>query len=187
MGVTTSEDGLKALMLQGLDGDAAAHARLLSDLARLLRAYFVRRLYNDPAEAEDLVQETLIAVHTRRVSFDRSQPFTPWAYAMARYKLIDHLRRTRRRPSVPLEDAGVLLAPEDTAQATAGADLDRLMADLPEKQRAAIRHTKLDGLSVAETAALTGQSEVSVKVGVHRGLKSLMARIRKSEEGHDDG
>lgn len=185
--MTASEDSLKTLMLQGLDGDAAAHGRLLSDLSKLLRAYFVRRLFNDPAEAEDLVQETLIAVHTRRLSFDRTQPFTPWAYAMARYKLIDHLRRTRRRVAVPLEDAGVLLAPEDTSHATAGADLDRLMADLPEKQRAAIRHTKLDGLSVAETAELTGQSEVSVKVGVHRGLKSLMARVRRGEEGRDDG
>lgn len=185
--MTASEDSLKALMLKGLDGDAAAHGRLLSELSGLLRTYFVRRLFNDPAEAEDLVQETLIAVHTRRMSFDRSQPFTPWAYAMARYKLIDHLRRSRRRAAVPLEDAGVLLAPEDTSQATAGADLDRLMADLPEKQRAAIRHTKLDGRSVAETADLTGQSEASVKVGVHRGLKALMSRVRKREEGRDDG
>ncbi|WP_374570544.1 sigma-70 family RNA polymerase sigma factor [Phenylobacterium sp.] len=176
--MTAVEDRLKSLMLRGLDGDAAAQRELLSELARLLRRYYARRLGDETADLEDLVQETLIAVHVRRASYDRAQPFTAWAYAMARYKLIDHYRRRRTRRAVPLEDAGALFAPEDTEAATAGADVDRLLGELPPKQQEAIRLTRLEGLSVAEAAERSGQSESSVKVGVHRGLKTLMARLR---------
>lgn len=179
--MTAVEDRLKSLMLRGLDGDAAAQRDLLGELARLLRRYYARRLGHETADLEDLVQETLIAVHTRRASYDRAQPFTAWAYAMARYKLIDHYRRRRTRMAVPLEDAGALFAPDDTAQATAGRDVERLLGELPAKQSEAIRLTRIEGLSVAEAAERSGQSESSVKVGVHRGLKTLMARLRGGE------
>lgn len=179
--MTAVEDRLKSLMLRGLDGDAAAQRVLLGELAGLLRRYYARRLGRETSDLEDLVQETLIAVHTRRASFDRTQPFTAWAYAIARYKLIDHYRRRRTRAAVPIEDAGALFAPDDTEAATAGRDLDRLLADLPARQREAIRLTRVEGLSIAEAAARSGQSEASVKVGVHRGLKALMARFGSGE------
>src|SRR5260370_23609908 len=88
---------LRGLMLAGLDGDAAAHKALLTRLSANLRAYFkthLARIGRGPADAEDLVQETLIALHTRRHTYDRSQPLTPWVYAIARYRLFDFLRRT---------------------------------------------------------------------------------------------
>ena len=75
-------------MLQGLAGDAAAHSTLLEALSRMLRGYLRNRLGSHSADAEDLLQETLIAVHERRHSYDVTQPFTPWVYAVARYKLI---------------------------------------------------------------------------------------------------
>src|SRR5580698_5145008 len=99
-------------MLRGLGGDAAAHAELLGALSPYLRAYFARRLGPDASEAEDLVQETLLAIHLKRGTYDRAQRFTPWAYAIGRYKLLDHFRRRGSRRTVPLEDAGVLLAAE---------------------------------------------------------------------------
>ncbi len=85
-------------MVGGLDGDAGAHKALLAKLSGHLRAYFKRhlaRINRDPVEAEDLVQEVLIAVHTHRRTYDRSQLFTPWMHAIARYKFLDHLRRTK--------------------------------------------------------------------------------------------
>jgi len=175
--VKATEDDLKALMLRGLDGDGGAHRQLLGCLAVLLRAYYGRRL-TDPADVEDLVQETLIAVHSRRASYDRHQPLTPWVYAMARYKMIDHLRRARRRRAAPLEAAHEMAGDDAAAAATAGLDLERLMSSLPARQRDAIRFVKIDGLSVSEAALRSGQSEASIKVGVHRGLKALMARVR---------
>src|SRR3569832_132872 len=100
-------------MLGALAGDGPAYARLLTELGALLRRYFERRL-SDAAEAEDLVQETLLAVHSRRQTYEPSRPFTAWAYAIARYKLIDHFRRRRARPTTPLDDnIHELFAPDD--------------------------------------------------------------------------
>src|SRR5580704_7166072 len=124
------EQRLKALMLLGLAGDAAAQASMLDTLARLLRAYFGRRIGADAADLEDLVQETLIAVHQKRYTFDETQPFTPWAYAIARYKLADYFRRNHARREAPLEDAGDLIDPAAARDPDAAGDLARLLAAL---------------------------------------------------------
>jgi len=63
------------------------YRELLFELSGRLSAYYRRRLGEGCSDAEDLVQETLMAIHARRASFDRTQLFTPWVYAMARYKL----------------------------------------------------------------------------------------------------
>jgi RNA polymerase sigma-70 factor (ECF subfamily) len=162
-------------MTGGLDGDAGAHGALLRALVPLLRSFYGRRLRGAQADIEDLVQETLIAVHERRVSYDRERPFTPWLYAVARYRLIDHLRRQRH---VPVESLEEILVAEGFEEATAARmDVDRLLASLPPKQARAIRDTHVDGLSVSEAARGAGIGESDVKVSVHRGLKSLVARI----------
>ena len=72
--VKATEDRLRALMMQGLNGDAASHGRTLSELSVLLRGYYSRRFGGDPSDEEALVQETLIAVHTRRESYDPGKP-----------------------------------------------------------------------------------------------------------------
>ncbi len=171
------EPRLKDLMLAGLAGDNAAHTKLLRELAAALRRYYARRLGGGAADVEDLVQDTLIAVHTRRGTYQSDMPFTAWAYAIAHYKLVDLYRRQGRRPTVPLESAGALFAPDDHEAWTAAGDLDHVLATLEPKAAAVIRHTHIEGLSTKETAALTGQSESAVKVGVHRGLKKLIARF----------
>lgn len=178
MRATTLEDRLRDLMLQGLSGDAAAHHQLLAALSGHLRAYFRRRLNRSLADAEDLVQETLLAIHLKRETYDPNQLLTAWAYAIARYKLIDWYRRHKARPTTPLEEADALFIEEDVESTTAGRDLALLMEELPEKQAVVIRCMKLEGLSAAETAMRTGQSVSAVKVGVHRGLKTLAARLR---------
>lgn len=180
-----TERELKALMLLGLDGDAVAHGRLLSDLAARLKAFFARRLGRDDGDVEDLVQECLIAVHLKRETFDRSGLFTPWAYAIARYKLIDHYRRKRVRSWSPLEEAGELFAPDRTGDAMHARDVNRLLAGLPHRQGDAIRKTRIEGLSTEEAAAATGMSPSLVKVSVHRGLKALMARVGKGGDDAD--
>ncbi|MDE2184777.1 MAG: sigma-70 family RNA polymerase sigma factor [Alphaproteobacteria bacterium] len=173
-----AETRLKALMLASLDGDAKAYRALLAALAPHLRAYFARRLAQ-AADAEDLVQETLIAIHSRRASYDATLPFTAWLHAIARYKLIDHFRRGRLRRTLPLEDAGSVMAEESHEASAAAHDVERLLATLPENRRSLIRQVKIEGLSTAEAAARTGQSESAVKVGIHRGLKKLAALIRE--------
>ena len=172
-----TEARLRALMRAGLAGDAAAHRALLAELGRLLRRYYARRLGFAAPEAEDLVQETLIAVHTRRATYDPQQPFTAWAYAIARYKMIDHLRRMRVRPSSPIEAAGDLFNDGGAEDLVVRRDLDRVLAQVSARTQALIRDVKVDGLSTREAAEKHGMTETAVKVAVHRGLKALTSKF----------
>lgn len=172
-----SEPVLKQLMIAGLDGDARAQQQLLQLLSPLLRTYFARRLTRAGLDVEDLVQETLIAIHTRRMSYDRTRPLTPWVYAIARHKLVDLFRKSRT--SVALQDVeSELVAAGATDDGLAAIDIERLLETLSPKQANTIRDTKLHGLSITESAELRGMSEGDVKVSVHRGLKALMAKIK---------
>ena len=174
------EEHLRDLLLRGLQADAAAYERFLKELGAHLRAFLRRRLSQYLGEVEDLVQETLLAIHNQRHTYRPDMPVTAWAHAIARYKLIDWLRSHRVKEALndPLDDAGELFAGSDEEAAEARRDLGRLLQTLPERQRLPIVHVKLEGLSVVEAARLTGMSESAVKVGVHRGLKALAAKIR---------
>lgn len=165
-------------MLASLDGDAGAYRRLLDALRRRLQSYYGRRMGREPGDAEDLVQETLIAIHKKRATFDRSQRVTAWVFAIARYKLIDHYRRSGRRNQVPLEDAGELFVEDESVAVNARYDIERGLADLPERARDLVRSVKLEDASIADVAARTGMSETAVKVAVHRGFAKLSANLR---------
>jgi RNA polymerase sigma-70 factor (ECF subfamily) len=168
-------------MLAGLAGDAAAYRLLLETLQKQLEGYFRRRLGGDPSEADDLVQESLIAIHSRRGTYDRSLLFTAWAYAIARHKLIDHFRRRGRAAMVPVEDSGLFVS-DDSSSVESRLDVERGLASLPPATRALIHDIKLRELSNAEAAAARGMSETAVKVAVHRGLKKLAAFLRTEPE-----
>jgi RNA polymerase sigma-70 factor (ECF subfamily) len=183
MDIKSDEPELRTLMLAGLDGDEASHKALLMKLSAYLRAYFkgqLVRMGRGPTDAEDLVQETLIALHTRRHTYDRSQLLTPWFYAIARYRLIDYLRRTKAASmDVPVEEAEGVFALDDASAVDSALDLKRLLAQLPSKTRQAIQFVKLDGLSVSEAAARCGMSPSAIKASVHRGLKALSLLVRE--------
>lgn len=164
-------------MVNSLEGDANAHEALLRVLLPLLRTYFRTQLRGSVDDIDDLVQDTLIAVHHRRTSYDRDRPFSAWLFSIARYKSIDHFRRIRRH--VPIDDIEHLLITDGFEdESSARLDLEGLMATLPEKQARVIRDTKIIGMSVAETAGGAEISESDVKISVHRGLQSLMRRIK---------
>lgn len=180
--MNASELRLQSAMVQGLAGDATAYQSFLKDLATHLRAYFRKRLTSLPDEVEDLVQETLLAVHNQRHTYQPDRPVTAWSYAIARYKLVDLFRRRAVSDSLndPLDDESELFAAEESQACDARRDLGRLLDHLPERQKLPIMHVKLDGLSVAEAARLTGMSESAVKVGIHRGLRALALRIQET-------
>jgi RNA polymerase sigma-70 factor (ECF subfamily) len=183
MDVSPVEAEFRALMISSLDGDAGAYKTLLARLSGHLRAYFKRqlaRLRRGAAEAEDLVQEVLLAIHTRRHTYDPAQPFTPWVYAIARYKFVDHLRRTRAPlADEPIEAAEDIVVDHDRADVESTLELDSLLSRLSPKVRQAIQYVKLEGLSAREAAMRSGMSESALKVAVHRGLKALAALIGK--------
>lgn len=173
------EQALHDLFVRGLDGDAAAYHAFLQKLSTHLRAFLARRLFGWPDDVEDLVQECLLAMHNQRHTYQIDQPLTAWVHAIARYKLIDLLRAKSSRDALhdPLDDDLAVFADSATEASDARRDLAGLLETLPDRHRLPIVHVKLEGLSVAETARLTGMSESAVKVGIHRGLKALALKI----------
>lgn len=179
--VSDIEQELHDLMVRGLAGDAGAHKRLLETLGVRFRVFFRSRLrVGDPSYIEDLVQETLIAIHTRRESYNPEQPVRAWVYAIARYKLIDHFRRTKTTGvSVPVDEVDGLFSEEEADASDPARDVAALLEHLPVKQRTAIRLVKLQELSIREAAAQSGMSESDVKISIHRGMKKLSALVAK--------
>jgi len=175
-----TENHLRDLLGRGLAGDQAAYQAFLKELSGHLRAYLRKRLAALPDEVEDLVQESLLAVHIKRHTFDPGRPVTAWAYAIAKYKMVDYLRHRAGHEGldVALDNEGELVADSDHDAVDARRDLTKFLRRLPDRQRLPIVHMKLEGRSVAETAQLTGLSSSAVKVGVHRALKALAVMIR---------
>jgi RNA polymerase sigma-70 factor (ECF subfamily) len=170
-----NEERLKDLLLRGLAGESRAYHAFLKELAAHLRAFVRKRLARMPDDMEDIVQESLLAVHNQRHTYDAGRPLTAWVHAIARYKLVDAVRRRGGTDLLtePLDDAAEVLQTADHEDAHARRDLGELLGTLPERQRLPIVHVKLEGRSIVETARLTGMSESAVKVAIHRGLKAL--------------
>lgn len=176
------EDRLHGLLIRGLAGDQNAYHFFLKELSGKLRAFFRKRLVSAPAEVEDLVQESLIAIHKLRHTYEPDQPLAAWVYAIARYKWVDLLRRRARRESLnqPLDEEQDVLTHVDTEALEARCDVTKLLAQLPAGQRLAITHVKLQGLTIREAADACGMSESAVKVNIHRGLCKLAEKLRGS-------
>ncbi|PZN93273.1 MAG: RNA polymerase subunit sigma-24 [Alphaproteobacteria bacterium] len=159
-------------------GEAAPYRRLLAELRPWLLRYFARRL--PPSAVEDAVQDTLVAIHAKRHTWDPARPFGPWLAGIARYKWIDRLRNAGRHAADVLPDT--LSTPDHETAVTSAAALRGLMATLKPAQAEVIRLVKIDGLSIEEAAARTGQSVALVKVNIHRGL----GRLARLVEGNSD-
>jgi RNA polymerase sigma-70 factor (ECF subfamily) len=174
------EERLRELLIGGLAGNAPEYRIFLDELSKHLRAYLRHHLTSLPDEVEDLLQELLLAVHNQRHTYDPKQPLTPWVRAIARYKLVDLLRRRSRAEArnEPLDEEHAIFAALNNDAAEARYDIEKLLCLLPDRQRLPILCVKIEGASVADTARRTGMSESAVKVGIHRGLKILAQKMR---------
>jgi len=161
------------LMAAAQDGQGGPYRRLLDELRYWLTGFYARRL--PPADVEDAVQDTLIAIHDKRHTYDRERPFKPWLVAVARYKWIDRLRSMTRTRTDLLEDD--VAVDDHEAAMTSAAVLDQLLGELKPAQQAVIRLVKLQGYSIEEASAYTGQSSSLVKVNIHRGLARMAMMI----------
>ncbi len=173
-----------SLMLAAQAGNGGAYRRLLAEVRPWLLRYYARRL--PPPSVDDAVQEAMIALHTKRHTYDPDRPFGPWLAAIARYKWIDRLRAMKRTAADELPDD--LSVGDHEAAVTSATVLTALLGELKPAQAEVIRLVKLSGLSIEETAARTGQSASLVKVNIHRGLARLAKRLAAEPiEGRDDG
>jgi RNA polymerase sigma-70 factor (ECF subfamily) len=176
------EDEWTGLMRSAIAGDDVAYRRLLSAIAPVLRAAARRGLARagQPADqAEDIVQDILLAVHLKRHTWDVNAPFPPWLFAIARNKLIDALRRRGRRVFVNIDDFAEVIpgeAPEETVPAR---EVAVHLESLPARQRDVLQSIAVDSASIKATAAKLSMSEGAVRVALHRGLANLTAKLRK--------
>ena len=177
------ETRLRELLLRGLGGDTVAYHAFLKELSAHLRGFLRKRVTNLPDDVEDLVQEALLAIHNQRHTYDSAQPLTAWVHAIAKYKLVDWLRRRAHREHLnhPWDDEMDVFSSAETDATDAKRDVHKLLLQLPDRQRLPIVYVKLEGMSVAEAADRTGMSVSAIKVGVHRGLKALAAKIRGAD------
>ncbi len=169
------EASLAQLTVMAQRGDKEAYAALLQECQRWMRSYLGRRIPRH--DLDDLVQETLLALHQKLATYDPTRAFVPWLAAITRYRWAGHLRRVYRGRREG--EAARTNAWTDEPAMTARISLDSLFARLPEPQARAIELVKIEGLSIAEAACASGQSESLVKINIHRGLKKLTAMIER--------
>ncbi|WP_144633767.1 sigma-70 family RNA polymerase sigma factor [Bordetella genomosp. 13] len=180
----SQESAWAAAVRKGRAGDRLAYEQFLQDLSAYLRRivrYRLRTFGLDPAEAEDVVQEILIAIHTRRDQWHAERPLMPWLDAIARYKIIDAARRLRKdaRGRVDFDDAQWSALPASGQHDPAmHVDVERMLSELPPAQQSVARAIGVDGASPSEAADRLGMKEGAVRVAFHRALKRLMAMAK---------
>lgn len=175
------DEQLAGLMRAANRGDADAYRRVLEGLAPLLRGLAKRgfaRCGLGPEEVEDVVQETMLALHLKRQTWDERQPLLPWVRAIAHNKLVDNLRRRGRQQEVPIDEFSPALAIDAEPAASAGLDAGRMLAHLSARQRDIVRAISIEGASAAEVGRRLGMTEGAVRVALHRALRSLAAAFR---------
>lgn len=158
-------------------GDADAYRRFLRSVTPHLRAMARRNCaqYGAPvSDAEDVVQEALLAIHLKRGTWDPARPITPWISVIVRNKLIDMLRRSVRL-TVPIDDLAEVLAAEDQVDDSPAVHIGSLIGRLKDRQRAVVQAVSIEGCTTREAADRLRMSETGVRVTLHRALKALAA------------
>lgn len=174
---TDDEKELAALLRESLAGSETSYARFLDRVGRLVRALARRKLGGGTGvEPEDIVQETLLAVHAKRHTWRSSDPVLPWVYAIARYKVVDAYRRRGRRVEVSIDDFAERLEAEQT-ETVSEREIARAVEGLAAGQARVVRSISVEGRSIAETAKALGMKETAVRVALHRGLSAIAARF----------
>jgi RNA polymerase sigma-70 factor (ECF subfamily) len=163
-------------------GDTAAYERLLRDLLPALRSLARHAVTRAGLEmdTEDIVQETLIAIHLKRHTWIETEPLGPWIRAIIRHKLIDALRRRGRRVHIPVEEVENVLAADEIVTDYPRRDLERHLPQLPARQREVIQEIALHGHSIRQTAQKLAMTEGAVRVALHRGVASLATILRQA-------
>jgi RNA polymerase sigma-70 factor (ECF subfamily) len=169
------------------DGDNEAFGLVYDTLAPCLESY-VRKHQRDPQLCRDIVQQTFLNMHRGRSGFVRGALALPWAFAIARRLLCDAARSRRGLPAAGPLDEGLtvpsfarteeLVAARETAQQMA-----RALEEMPPGQRQAFELLKEQGLSLTETAAVTGATVMAVKLRAHRAVATLRALFNGDSEG----
>lgn len=178
-----ASDAPEQLMERFLDGDALAFERLFKQLAPRV-ASALAQMSGDPRLAEDLTQIVFLKLYRARAAYQRGMLLAPWVFAIARNVFLDERRqRRRRRETLSVDGHLPELVSESRAELDeqARATLEALLSSLAPNQREALVLLKMQGLSLAEIAALTGTSVASIKMRLHRAYRRLRELLRQPQ------
>ncbi len=160
-------------------GNEHAFALIYNDIQPALLRYSWAQA---PGHGEDISAEVWLEVSRALRRFDGDeQGFRAWVFTIARRKIIDHVRRDARRPTVVLQDAEEIYLNEarDVAEDYEDEEATKraltLVRTLPQSQAEAILLRVVAGLDIAQVAGLLGKSPGAVRVLTHRGLRRLAA------------
>jgi RNA polymerase sigma-70 factor (ECF subfamily) len=130
-------------------------------------------------DPEDVVQETLLAIHLKRHTWRIDTPVTPWLYAIARYKLIDAFRRRGCHVEIEISEIAETYA-EPEPETLSDREVGRALETLAPGQRSVVAAISVEGRSIRETATSLGMTETAVRVAHHRGLAVIAKRFGRS-------
>jgi RNA polymerase sigma-70 factor (ECF subfamily) len=163
------------LMSNAQAGNESDYRQLLTELTNVIYNFLCSRFGNHHF-TEDCVQETLIAIHQARHTYDQRRRFRPWLFAIVRNKAIDNLRKQRSRQKITNQYKGeqeILSQTCQQSEAESEIIKGRLLESLSLQPREVLVLTKIIGFSVVETAEKLGISQSLVKVRVHRAIRKL--------------
>ena len=174
------EARLRQLVMETRRGKAESYEALLRELVPFLRQIAMGQLarFHKTAYADDVTQDTLLAVHLKLHTYDATLPFLAWLRAVTRHKLIDLLRRLRLE-TVTLDDGNCEMLP-DPVNVEAPAihrDLTKLLGQLKPPAGDLIYALRVEGASVQDLSRQFHLSESNIKVLIHRGLQKLSLLI----------
>lgn len=169
-----AETPLEDLLRAANRGDERAYASFLRSVAPIIRGVARARASGlGDAAVEDIVQETLLALHRKRHTWRQDMAVRPWLYAIVRYKVIDALRSRGRRVNLPIEDFAEILPAEPGPDPLERRDAERAIERLDPRAARIVRSIGVDGQTISETAEALGMTDGAVRVALHRALKKL--------------
>lgn len=175
-----TEDGeLAALLRAGIAGDDRSYAAFLGKITPVIRGFVRRKAGAGGIDPEDVVQETMLAIHVKRHTWREDAPVMPWIYAIARHKTVDAFRRRGRRIEIDIDEfAEIIPAPEP--EAVSEREIGKALEELTPGQRSVVSSISVEGRSIGETAATLGMNETAVRVALHRGLAAIAKRFGRN-------
>lgn len=178
-----SDQPLEELMHLAQNGDKHAYSMLFRMITPIIRSFISGRI-NNPEDVNDIVQEILISIHRASHTYDTDRPFKSWMFAIARYRLNDHLRKhyqSKDIKKVNYDDISHMIADKKNVTETYEDHeyLNELMKSLPLKQRKIVTLMKIEGHTAEEVAQTMDMSVSAVKVSAHRAYKAMALKAEK--------
>lgn len=146
---------------------------------------YIRTLVPSPSEADDVLQETNLALWRKAADFRPGSSFLAWACRVAYFEVLTHWRK-RKRDAHPFADEGLLECVATEAEHQLGEHDERLVAlrgcleRLSDRKRHLLQRFYFDERSLAEIAEERGQSEGVIRVTVHRIRVLLLECIQRN-------